>query len=176
MTARSFSIAVTVPLTTLPSKPSSSPPRDSFKRAAKSSRVGFAEVAIKKSVLLVLLPASGCLRRSFDPTAAAAPCRRGCPGGRRWKTNKQKGASKAGHAAPYALSCPGFHERTARWTGRAIGEGGVRPQVVLAAGGEDRAAKWALMADSTRSASSRYHGKAAVRFADRKSTRMNSSH
>ena len=40
MTARSFSMAVTVPLTTLPSKASSSE-RVSFSRAAKSSRVGF---------------------------------------------------------------------------------------------------------------------------------------
>ena len=46
MTAMSFSIAVIMPLTTRPSKPWSSPPSDSLRSAAKSSRVGFAEEAM----------------------------------------------------------------------------------------------------------------------------------
>jgi len=46
ITARSFSIAVTVPLTTRPSKPPSAPPSDSSSIAAKSSRVGKAVVAM----------------------------------------------------------------------------------------------------------------------------------
>src|SRR3546814_2016763 len=66
ITARSFSIAVTVPLTTRPSKPPSAPPSDSSSIAAKSSRVGKAVVAIecipyfivpaKRLVPLVLWP------------------------------------------------------------------------------------------------------------------------
>src|SRR6185312_1908243 len=47
MTAMSFSIPVTVPFTTLPSKASFSPPRLSLRRAAKSSRVGNVVVAIR---------------------------------------------------------------------------------------------------------------------------------
>src|SRR3546814_20903223 len=45
--ATSFSIAVTMPLTTRPSKEVLSP-RDSSRSAAKSSRVGIADVAINK--------------------------------------------------------------------------------------------------------------------------------
>ena len=43
MTARSFSMAVILPLTTLPSKASSCE-RVSFSSAAKSSRVGFSSL------------------------------------------------------------------------------------------------------------------------------------
>ena len=46
MTAMSFSMPVTVPFTTLPSKVSFSPPRLSLRRAAKSSRVGNVVVAM----------------------------------------------------------------------------------------------------------------------------------
>src|SRR5689334_6309641 len=48
----SFSIAVTVPLTTLPSNASFSPPRLLLSNSAKSSRVGNAVVAIKLVVSL----------------------------------------------------------------------------------------------------------------------------
>ena len=51
MTARSFSMAVIVPLTTLPSK-ASSPDMLSFKSAAKSSRVGFISFCSPTAVLI----------------------------------------------------------------------------------------------------------------------------
>src|SRR5262249_43522079 len=69
MTAKSFSIAVTVPLTTLPSKASSSE-RVSFNRAAKSSRVGVKSFASLVAVLILLLLRS-C--RAHAPGAAAHP-------------------------------------------------------------------------------------------------------
>ena len=47
ITAMSFSIAVTMPFTTLPSKVSFSPPRLSLSSAAKSSRVGNVVVAMR---------------------------------------------------------------------------------------------------------------------------------
>src|SRR3954470_15147679 len=46
----SFSIAVTVPFTTLPSKASFSPPRLLLRSSAKSSRVGNVVVAISSAV------------------------------------------------------------------------------------------------------------------------------
>src|SRR4029079_14993261 len=49
----SFSIPVTVPFTTLPSKASFSPPRLSLRSAAKSSRVGNVVVAIRSIVSLI---------------------------------------------------------------------------------------------------------------------------
>src|SRR5690606_16487328 len=53
ITARPFSIAVTVPLTTRPSKPSSpAPPSCSLSSASKSARVGLAEVAIGCCILV----------------------------------------------------------------------------------------------------------------------------
>ena len=55
MTAWSLSIAVTVPFTTRPSKPPSAPPSDSSRSAAKSSRVGFGEVAILVRVSLTYI-------------------------------------------------------------------------------------------------------------------------
>ena len=61
----SFSIAVTVPFTTLPSKVSFSPPRLSLRRAAKSSRVGNVVVAIKCVVS----------RNSIGPAAWPPPWR-----------------------------------------------------------------------------------------------------
>ena len=61
MCAMPFSMAVTVPLTTRPSKPpSSAAPSCSSSIAAKSSRVGLAVVAMFSVVLrIVLLPAAG---------------------------------------------------------------------------------------------------------------------
>ena len=47
ITAMSFSMPVTMPFTTLPSKVSFSPPRLSLRRASKSSRVGNAVVAMR---------------------------------------------------------------------------------------------------------------------------------
>ena len=110
----------------------------------------------KKSVLLVLLPASGCLRWSFDPTAAAAPCRprlsrrvgayaeaqaltltasRSFPLPRRGEGGGTKQKARQRPATPPLTRCLvlASASASARWTGRHIGEGRVRPQVVLAA-------------------------------------------
>src|SRR3546814_5371220 len=54
MTAMSFSMPVTVPLTTRSSKPPFSPPSDSFNIAAKSSREGCVVEAIKYYSLQVV--------------------------------------------------------------------------------------------------------------------------
>src|SRR4029079_3742004 len=53
ITAMSFSMPVTVPFTTLPSKVSFSPPRLLLRSSAKSSRVGNVVVAIRSIVSLI---------------------------------------------------------------------------------------------------------------------------
>src|SRR6185369_15630259 len=91
MTALSFSMAVTVPLTTRPSKPPlAAPPSVSSRRAAKSSRVGLAEVAMLVS--LPMFPAKRFCPPVFPPprhhcrkrakkgrTTRQAECRGGYP-------------------------------------------------------------------------------------------------
>ena len=70
MTARSFSMAVILPLTTLPSKAVSSP-RLSFSRASKSAREGFMDSV--PAVVLIYAPScaararliSFCLQLTF---------------------------------------------------------------------------------------------------------------
>ncbi len=70
ITTMSFSMAVTVPLTTRPSKPWSSPPSVSFKSAAKSSRVGNAAVAISWECPSIIVPAVRLSPEVFSRTAA----------------------------------------------------------------------------------------------------------
>ena len=65
ITAMSFSIAVTMPLTTLPSKVSFSPPRLSLSMASKSSRVGKVVVAMRVCSL-------SCLNRACRVAATMA--------------------------------------------------------------------------------------------------------
>src|SRR5690242_10764330 len=96
MTARSFSIAVTVPLTTWPSK-LSRPPNVWSSIAAKSSRVGVAVVAIKDEFLiLTLFRPTGCFRWSFGRTAAVAPCETRHPGGLDHAEGRDAGESEKG--------------------------------------------------------------------------------
>src|SRR5262245_14545025 len=73
MTAKSFSMAVTVPFTTLPSKASSSE-RVSFISAAKSSRVGVRSFDSPIAVLILLLLHTCEPRGLAYPSARVSEC------------------------------------------------------------------------------------------------------